>query len=100
MAELSTLGPIPARRGAARSSWRRLRRNPVTLAALAVLAALLLAAALAPLLAPFDPDATDAAAALESLSWRHWLGTDAPRTTKLGTRLVLATTRAITIPFQ
>ena len=98
MAELSTLGPIPARRGAARSSWRRLRRNPVTLAALAVLAALLLAAALAPLLAPFDPDATDAAAALESLSWRHWLGTDVYGRDQLS-RILFAARVDLFVPF-
>jgi peptide/nickel transport system permease protein len=56
--------------------WARLRRNPVTLGALGVIALLLITAILAPLIVPFDPDATDAADALQSMSWRHLLGTD------------------------
>jgi peptide/nickel transport system permease protein len=55
--------------------WRRIRRNPLSFGAVrdrpdrargdlrAVDRAL-------------SPDATDAAAALQSVSWRHWLGTD------------------------
>jgi len=76
MANLTTsqTSPLPGlRRGAL---WRRIRRNPLTFAALCAIAALGLATALAPWIAPFDPNDTDAAAALQSLSWQHLLGTD------------------------
>jgi len=62
------------------------------------LAALLVAAALAPLLAPFDPDATDAAVALESLSWHHWLGTDVYGRDQLS-RILFAARIDLFVPF-
>ena len=37
---------------------------------------MVLTALAAPLVAPYDPDATDAAETLQAPSWRHWLGTD------------------------
>lgn len=43
---------------------------------LAVLSLLVLAALLAPWLAPYDPDQQDLLLSLESPSWGHWLGTD------------------------
>jgi peptide/nickel transport system permease protein len=98
MIELATAGLISTRRGAAESLWRRLRRDPVTLGALGVMAVLLLAAALAPLIAPFDPDATDAAVALESLSWRHWLGTDVYGRDQLS-RILFAARVDLFVPF-
>jgi ABC-type dipeptide/oligopeptide/nickel transport system permease subunit len=66
--------PAPARR---RRRWReRLRRRWTGWAGLVVLAALLAAAALAPLLAPHDPNAIDVARKLEGPSAAHLLGTD------------------------
>ena len=78
MSEAVTAVPQPpvGSRAPARRLWRRLRRNPVSLGALSVLALLAVAALLAPWIAPFDPDATDPAAALQSVSLAHPLGTD------------------------
>lgn len=56
--------------------WRRARRNGLSFAALVAIALIALLAVLAPWVAPYDPDATDAQAVLESPSLRHWLGTD------------------------
>ena len=78
---MSTLGYVsadeaPARRPAAALLWRRLSRNVMSLAALGVIVAVALAAAAAPLIMPYDPDAPDADHALEAPGPRHWLGTD------------------------
>ena len=53
-----------------------LRANPLSLAALAMLFVLVLAAALGPSLAPFDPLTTDTAKILAAPSAAHWFGTD------------------------
>jgi peptide/nickel transport system permease protein len=66
----------PARRSAAALLWRRLSRNGMSLAALGVIVAVALAAAAAPLIMPYDPDAPDADHALEAPGPQHWLGTD------------------------
>ena len=55
--------------------WRRLTANRLSFAALCGLLAVVAAALLAPWAAPYDPDATDAEAALSSVSLRHPLGT-------------------------
>ncbi|HVC17029.1 MAG TPA: ABC transporter permease [Rhodanobacter sp.] len=55
---------------------RRLRRNPVSLLAIGTICLLVLIAAVAPWIAPFGPDDTDATAALMGPSWSHWFGTD------------------------
>jgi peptide/nickel transport system permease protein len=57
-------------------TWRRLTRNRLSFIALAVIAVIAVAALLAPWLAPYDPDETDAEATLVSVSLRHPLGTD------------------------
>lgn len=67
--------PSPARRRA-RLAWRRLRRNSLSVVALGVIVLLTLLALAAPWVAPYDPDAPDAAVALQGPSLRHWLGTD------------------------
>ena len=56
--------------------WRRIRRNPLSFGALCVIGLIALAAIFAPWIAPYPPDATDAASTLQSVSWRHPLGTD------------------------
>ncbi|HXA96354.1 MAG TPA: ABC transporter permease [Candidatus Dormibacteraeota bacterium] len=66
----------PARRSAAVLLWRRLSRNAMSLAALAVLVVVALTAVGAPVIMPYDPDEPDAEHALEAPSGRHWLGTD------------------------
>lgn len=78
--------------------WRRLRRNPVTLGAAGVIAVLIVAAALAPVIAPYDPAATDPAASLEGPSWRHWLGTDVYGRDQLS-RIIHAARIDLVVPF-
>ncbi|MGZ8455906.1 MAG: ABC transporter permease, partial [Gemmatirosa sp.] len=56
--------------------WPLLRRDGRARIGLTVVIALLLAAALAPLLARHDPTAIDLARALDAPSGAHWLGTD------------------------
>ena len=53
-----------------------LRDNPVTMAAFAMLAVILLCAILGPSLVPHDPLETDAARALQPPTAAHWFGTD------------------------
>jgi peptide/nickel transport system permease protein len=72
-AEAGTPGRAAARAGVL---WRRLRRNTLSLAALAAIVLLGLVALAAPVLAPHDPDEPDAEHVLEPPGWRHWLGTD------------------------
>jgi len=55
---------------------KRLRRNTLSFAAGIVILAITLMAIFAPLLAPYDPNATDANQALQSVSRQHWMGTD------------------------
>ena len=71
MADVAAPPPTPAR-----LVWRRLKRNWLSASALALIALMALAAALANWVAPYDPDETDAAAALAAPSLHHWLGTD------------------------
>ena len=63
-------------RGRLRNLRQLLRRDRITSAAAAVVAVYLLLAAAAPLLAPYDPYAMDAAATLSPPTASHWLGTD------------------------
>ncbi|ANW02884.1 ABC transporter permease [Bradyrhizobium icense] len=56
--------------------WQRLQRNPVSFAALCVIVLIAAVAILAPIVAPYAPDATDPAASLQPPSWQHPLGTD------------------------
>jgi peptide/nickel transport system permease protein len=63
---------VPTRRRA----LRRLVRNPLALAGLIVVVVAVLAALLAGLVAPYPPDRTDFAAALQPPSGAHWFGTD------------------------
>ncbi|MCI0687452.1 MAG: ABC transporter permease subunit, partial [Sporichthyaceae bacterium] len=85
------------------AGWRRvlgrLLRQPVTLACLTFLLLLALVAVLAPLLAPYPPDALDVRARLRGPSAAHWLGTD-----ELGrdvlSRMLFATRVALRASFQ
>ena len=53
-----------------------LSENPVTLIAAGLFAAFVLLALVGPWIAPYDPLASDATAALQKPSWSHWFGTD------------------------
>jgi len=53
-----------------------LAENPVTGVAFGGFLLILLLALFGPLLAPYDPLASDTAAALQPPSWAHWFGTD------------------------
>ncbi|MBX6390709.1 MAG: ABC transporter permease subunit, partial [Frankia sp.] len=71
-------GPVggrPRRRGPRRVA-AALTRHPVGAVAGLYLAVLVAVAAAAPLIAPYDPDQQDLAAALSGPSGEHWLGTD------------------------
>ncbi len=68
--------PLAPASAALRLVWLRLRRNWLSAAALALIVLMMLAAALAGWVAPYEPDATDADAALQAPSLHHWLGTD------------------------
>jgi len=75
-----------------------MRGNPTLLFALALLAGWLLLAAFGPALAPYDPQASNIAQALQAPSARHWFGTD-----HLGrdilSRVMVATRIDMTIAF-
>jgi peptide/nickel transport system permease protein len=79
--------------------WRRVRRNRLSFAATCAIAALALAAALAPWIAPFDPNDTDAVATLQSLSLEHLLGTDVYGRDQLS-RIIYAARLDLIIPFS
>lgn len=51
-------------------------RNPLAFWGLAIIATVLVLALLAPILAPYDPDAIDVKAILLAPSSAHWMGTD------------------------
>lgn len=75
--EAAAAGPAPAAvREGPRALWRRLIRHRGALAGLVLLGLLVLVAALAPALAPYDPNEPDYAAVLQPPSRQHWLGTD------------------------
>ncbi len=68
------------RKGAAESQWRRtwrqLKRHRLAMLGLAVLIVLILAALLAPIISPFDPDKVSLRDRLQPPSLTHWMGTD------------------------
>lgn len=66
-----------SRRSPWAESWRTFRRQTPAMVALAVLVLIVLAAALAPTIAPYDPTAPDYLHLLEGPSAVHWAGTDA-----------------------
>lgn len=66
-----------ARLGQLYRQWLAFKRNPMAVAGLAIIVLLLLAAAFAPLIAPFDPLAQALDKRLLPPSAVNWLGTDA-----------------------
>jgi peptide/nickel transport system permease protein len=57
-------------------AWRRLKRHRLAMASLAVVVAIGVACALAPVLAPYDFDAIDLGSIRQAPSLAHWMGTD------------------------
>lgn len=53
-----------------------LTENPVSIVAIAGFAVIVFAAVFGPMIAPYDPLATEAAIALQPPTWAHWFGTD------------------------
>lgn len=78
--------------------WRRFGRHPLAMASAAVLAALMLAAGLAPSLAPYPFDAIDIRGALQPPGRGHVLGTDDVGRDVL-TRLMFAGRVSLTVGF-
>lgn len=78
MAELSPPRTVPLAPASTtlRLVWLRLRRNWLSAAALTLILLMALAAMFAGWVAPYEPDATDADAALHAPALHHWLGTD------------------------
>jgi peptide/nickel transport system permease protein len=70
--------PLPAGAGLldARYVWYRLRRSPLTLAGLAIIALVLFLMAAAPWISPYDPNDLDLLSRLAPPGPDHWLGTD------------------------
>ncbi len=66
----------PAARSPARLALRRFLARPAAVIGLAVLVLFVLVAALAPLIAPYDPIATSWTAIRKAPNWAHWMGTD------------------------
>jgi peptide/nickel transport system permease protein len=76
-APASQLPQTARARGYWRTVGRRLRRDHVTLLFALLIAAIALAAILAPLIVPFDPNATSMVNRLKPIGYKgHWLGTD------------------------
>lgn len=59
-----------------RRSWNRFRRSNLAVPSAVVLGLLVVVAAVAPLITPYDPNAQDYEALLSAPSAAHWFGTD------------------------
>src|SRR4051812_22154308 len=71
--------PYPTSRSLRRrlaTGFREVLRNRIALVGLVVVVVQVAAAALAPVLLAFPPDAIDYRAMLQEPGWVHWLGTD------------------------
>jgi peptide/nickel transport system permease protein len=71
--DMLAVGPRVTRR---RILVRRFLRRPLAVTSLAIALVFVLAALFAPVIAPYDPDATDFGALFAPPSSEHWLGTD------------------------
>ena len=67
---------LQSRLGQVYRQWLAFRSNPLALLGLGIVVALLLVAALAPQIAPYDPVAQHLPSRLQPMSAAHWLGTD------------------------
>jgi peptide/nickel transport system permease protein len=98
LAEATSLSPSAAAPGTWRLALRRIRRNPLSFAAICVIAIFVVVALFAPWVAPYHPDETDAAAALEGPSWFHPMGTDVYGRDQLS-RIIHAARIDMLVPF-
>jgi len=93
---MSTADAAPHRQSTLGHIGYVLRDNPVTLIAFILFAFIILVGIFGPLIAPYDPLASNAARALEPPTWDHWFGTD-----NLGrdvmSRVIVATRLDLTI---
>ena len=80
LADSAAPATAPAAATGLAAFWRQIRyvasSNPVTGLSFLLFVLLLLAAIVGPSLVPYDPLASDTAAALQPPSWHHWFGTD------------------------
>ena len=72
---MSALGGAPARAALGDAAYL-LRRNPITLAGIVLIALIACAGLAAPVIAPAPPLATDPTAAFQPPSWHYLMGTD------------------------
>src|SRR4051812_34312665 len=98
IATRAELGQISGRALKARRVWQRLARNPVSVEAVMFIGFLFLCAVFAPWMAPYDPDATDAASSLTSVSAQHPFGTDIYGRDQLS-RIIYAARIDLLVPF-
>lgn len=76
MSDLATSSGTEKTNGALDHLIYVLKENPVTLIAFAMFGVLIFVAVFGPVIAPYDPLQSDAAAALQPPSLDHWFGTD------------------------
>ena len=76
VAEIEAAPTVSPRARRRRLLLKRFMRRPFAVAGLVVAVGFVLMAVFAPILAPYDPNATDFDAILEQPSWEHPLGTD------------------------
>ncbi len=91
--------PLERKRSAVDIALHFVRRQPLGTFGLAIVVIMFLAGALAPWIAPFDPEENDFSAMMEAPSLIHWLGTD-----QLGrdifSRLVFGARTALIVGFS
>ena len=73
MIAIATTEDVPVRR---RSTWQRLLRRRGAVVGLVVVVVFVLLAVFAPLIAPYEPTATNFLKVRKPPSWEHWMGTD------------------------
>ena len=80
MTETVTIAPVAAPKQSSNSVFSHARyvvaENPVTGLSFGLFALIALCALIGPYIVPYDPLASDTAAALQAPSWKHWFGTD------------------------
>ncbi|MET3290374.1 ABC transporter permease subunit [Brevibacillus fluminis] len=67
---------VPQKRKAVNPFWFKLKKNPLTLAGLAVIVLILLASVFAPLITSYDPTKINIIERFGAPSAKHWFGTD------------------------
>ena len=73
---MSAAAPASSATAGPATVWSRARGNVGFLTGAAICCALVLAAFLAPWIAPFDPNRQMAGPQLSDPTWAHWMGTD------------------------